>query len=395
MCENSSIVLSDDQSYLLNVIYDLYDRKCFDKFLVIKGEPGVGKSILIKAINRPKITLAFTNEAARNVDGSTLHSEFGIHVFNHAQGLTTPDEILRYVNSHSIVTTSVHPDHIYIIDESSMCPSYLFFAVWQLLKNQSLLIFFGDPQQAKPISDDGCNVYDFPQLGIHYELKTNYRFQPNYLTFVRNMIQHKSDVESLKLYIKEHFDEKVFSNNFQQIDLLDNNSTFICYTNKGVAEVAEKKYGHLPCITAIQGLEEDLLQIVMDETRNRYLPKIYINSDISYTRARGKKMGLEIKIMKQINDHKLLCVDNENNVICLKSDIYFFKSLHPLLKAKNIKKIIQFDLKFKNILTVHRVQGQTLKGHGYLNLKNCSSFNVFYTAFSRFPNFTNIKRILF
>lgn len=392
----SSIKLSNEQNVILNEIYDLYDNKKFDKYLVIKGEPGVGKSALINAITRPKITLAYTNEAARNVNGYTLHSYFKIAIKDFTAGLKTSEEILNYVKEHIIINGEVDENVIFVIDEASMCPLFIIFALWIKCKNKSLLIFFGDPKQAKPISDDQLNVYDMDNIGIHRTLGTNFRFEGNYLEFVRKLLDFQDDIDQLKEFIKMSFDDNIFTSDFLDEDIKDEDGTFICYTNKSILKTAERKYGNCKKIAVrvpSGDIEPDILEMITDCCGNKFLPYIYISPDIVYTKTRGVEMGLPLKII-DYDGESLVCDKNNVRFRLNRQKFILQTDKYPLLKMKRIYSVYQFQIKFLNIITVHRVQGKTLKCNGYLHLQNCKDFNVIYTAFSRFPSFHNIKRIV-
>lgn len=89
----------------------------------ILGKPGVGKSVLIRALTEMGMKhytkAAPTGLAALNVGGKTLHSHFGIPV---SQGIFAPD-FNRFTNNPNVLNYVEHTVKHLIIDEVSMVRS--------------------------------------------------------------------------------------------------------------------------------------------------------------------------------------------------------------------------------------------------------------------------------
>jgi len=99
-------------------IYDVAESQ--DKNMFVTGKPGVGKSVLIRALRhtgqKDWIVAAPTGLAAQNADGKTLHSVFGIPV---SQGIFTKD-FDKFTQNPNVINYVTHRVKHLIIDEISM-----------------------------------------------------------------------------------------------------------------------------------------------------------------------------------------------------------------------------------------------------------------------------------
>ena len=149
-----------------------FDAYCAGKTLFIYGDAGTGKSFTIKrivedAMKRGKVVLvaAPTGKAARNVNGSTIHSLFRAHV-----GIIGPEEVFRgkrdkYCNYYLEMADLI------VIDEVSMVRYDLFAAVLRSIAaaeersgKHIQLIIVGDFYQLPPVLVDDeeekyCEIY--------------------------------------------------------------------------------------------------------------------------------------------------------------------------------------------------------------------------------------------
>jgi len=117
--------------------------------LMIEGRAGTGKSYIPKEafksgllkLNENTITMAFTNKAARNIMGKTIHKTLHITGNN-----TIPKKTLDSLRKYKY----------FVIDEVGMIPPYL----WRLLKlvkqshPKSIWMLMGDYRQLPPIEDE-------------------------------------------------------------------------------------------------------------------------------------------------------------------------------------------------------------------------------------------------
>lgn len=114
-------------------IYDLIESS--NENILIHGKPGVGKSVLIRALQdtgQKKYTLAApTGLAALNIGGKTLHSTFGIQP---SDGAFAPDFNIFTKNEH-VLANVFHRIHHLIIDEVSMVRADMFDYIDRVLQN--------------------------------------------------------------------------------------------------------------------------------------------------------------------------------------------------------------------------------------------------------------------
>lgn len=131
--------------------------------ILIHGKPGVGKSVLIRALRetgQKHYTLAApTGLAALNIGGKTLHSQFGIGVSN---GVFAPDFNNFTTNDH-VLRNVYHKVNTLIIDEISMVRADLLDYLdreLQAIKQSDLpfggvqVIAVGDFFQLPPVTKD-------------------------------------------------------------------------------------------------------------------------------------------------------------------------------------------------------------------------------------------------
>lgn len=109
--------LTTDQQRFFDLIENTNDNYW------ILGKPGVGKSVLIRALTemgmKHYVKAAPTGLAALNVGGKTLHSHFGIPV---SSGIFAPD-FNRFTNNPNVLNYVEHTVKHLIIDEVSMVRS--------------------------------------------------------------------------------------------------------------------------------------------------------------------------------------------------------------------------------------------------------------------------------
>lgn len=155
--------LTNTQQYILDAI------EATDDNIFVTGKPGVGKSVLIRALretgSKDYIVAAPTGLAAQNANGKTLHSVFGIPV---SQGIFTKD-FDKFTQNTNVINFVIHRVKHLIIDEISMVRvdvlEYTHRFLCQCKGNQLpfggiQVIAFGDFYQLPPV----CNAADLKAL---------------------------------------------------------------------------------------------------------------------------------------------------------------------------------------------------------------------------------------
>jgi ATP-dependent DNA helicase PIF1 len=130
--------------------------------ILIQGKPGVGKSVLIRALveqGRKSYTLAApTGLAALNIGGKTLHSLFRLPI---SGGIITPDFNLFNKDDRSVMNLKYNVKHL-IIDEVSMVRADTLDFIDRMLREVKgydepfggvQIIIVGDFFQLPPIAD--------------------------------------------------------------------------------------------------------------------------------------------------------------------------------------------------------------------------------------------------
>ncbi len=142
-----------------NILWDICFPKNQKKFILIHGEPGTGKTFLLKLTNKLLTKLgniiqvcAFTGLAGQNADGITLHRAFPLSRFKKQQDWN--EDICKPTNEKK--NYSIPFNGILIIDEISMVSPILFEQIMYFQehasKNLFRIIAFGDFLQLPPIT---------------------------------------------------------------------------------------------------------------------------------------------------------------------------------------------------------------------------------------------------
>lgn len=165
--------LTNNEDFDLNILINHTNQH---ECIMIQGDGGTGKSEIIKSYkeyadknNIRYAAVAFTNTAANNIGGRTLHNIFQIDIKNQT---VLESKIKKFTESYDVV----------IVDEISMIPSFL-YSVLNLIKKTkpTMSIFlFGDWYQIKPVREEHMEFKNNPSvLALHnyntLELTKNYR----------------------------------------------------------------------------------------------------------------------------------------------------------------------------------------------------------------------------
>ena len=197
--EDQEIFLKVVPQHVLKTWFDMETRSCnkeqkavlwqicFSKdYLLVTGEPGTGKTFLLKLAAKMLVKLsnlvqvcAFTGLAGQNADGSTIHRIFPINqVSNWNKDSATPNNC-----TSSYALNRFAPfDGVLLIDEISMISPILFEQIMYFQSNASSLVFrviaFGDFLQLPPI-DSSLSDYQRKFFFQNYHM---YKFKIHQLT---------------------------------------------------------------------------------------------------------------------------------------------------------------------------------------------------------------------
>lgn len=299
------------------------------KSLLIIGRAGTGKSYIINEFskNNKTIRLAYTNKAANNINGTTLHKFFKL---DNNDGIN--------------MQKSIKDVKAIFIDEISMIPSY----IWSLiidLKNQCNvpIILVGDDRQLPPINE--LSHFNNPSI--------------KWLT----------DFYKVELIEMQRYDSSLWDyleNPYQlQESLFDSTAMHICYTNKCVDRINSlMNWIHVPNPT-----------IIIDDIRlKKGVPIISLHN----TRPKRNDMGY----MHLIKNEHYIIDDITNTHIFVKSSSY----IEPIA-IDNFTKL--FTLGYA--MTTHKMQGSTVYGSLQIHEIDINSDRrLFYTAYSRATKLNNI-----
>lgn len=347
--------------------------------IFVTGAAGTGKSRLLRelVLALPNTDcLAYTNIAARNINGSTLHKYFK---------LTQKMEFTRDFDL---------PINLFI-DEISMVPGSFLDRLDEKLRNKYLakselpfgginLVVFGDFYQLPPISDDGTKDYPFmarvwKEFSI-FELKCNMRQSEE--EFISNLNQ-------LRVGNKECLE---FFNNLvvKKTPSLDEaiKMTNLVATKREAQDINRHFYRHLRCNNS----HEDQTQYVSKtEQLGRYhykqIPKgkaIYPYDQIAQIFHHGMVFCVGTRIMCTANAGVQLFYCNgdigtitkiemkekeifvtmrreyDGRDVLIGSVDFFFKDIPPVMGAPIIN-VRGLPFTYGWACTIHKAQGMTLK----------------------------------
>ena len=307
------------------------------KSLRVQGRPGVGKSYLIDQINKKNkcVKLAYTNKASLNIKGETIHKFLGIDDNNKC--------------SIEFVMKKLKNVDILIIDEISMIDGCL----WKILYEIKLMtgikfLLCGDFRQLPPVDDEtdyfnhSAIMYMCDSCMCELQWFEKCRYDKNMYDFLEDLWNDCLFTPFVISNVKE--------------------GAHICFTNKKRKE-----------INALYNKGE-LIKYTGEE--NKY------NEDI--------RVSVGVPLLSITTNKKLELVKNEL-VEITKIDgekIYFGEKF---IMKEDIHKYFMLGY----ALTIHRAQGQTIKG--ILNIHEIHEIvknkRMLYTAISRATSLENINYV--
>jgi len=325
------------------------------KGLLIKGRAGVGKSYVIKQIEK-QITrlrkLSFTNKAALNINGITIH-----------KFLKMDDEGKISWDTLQFVKQSL--DFI-IIDEISMIPKYIWKRLVELKKATGVIfILLGDYRQCPPVENEKIEDY-FNHPGVKYLAN----FNQLELTVRRRYDQELWDI----LEDVNNVDCSKFGNK-----LCDRNICYFNRTRKYVNDILMRKYKPQNSIYLPRDPKDEY-------TQNTYL---YIGLPIigRVTWKNGELINNECYTITEIDNKFITC-----------------ENIRPDEEGNPEKHIIKIKIKdfHHNFLvnycaTTHKSQGETIAEDITIWDWDRMSTKLKYTAMSRvkLPSQINFMNVAF
>lgn len=327
--------------------------------LLIEGRAGTGKSFIpLTAINKGKIAddkecrLAFTNKAAQNLNGTTIHKALAIN----SNEKSNTKSLEKYKNKKVV-----------IVDEIGMINKKLWKHLCILKKKHPDLIFIliGDYRQCKPIENFDFNYFD--SSIVKYLVNSN-----------RIELTKKQRYDSELWDFLENYFEYGIIGDLQHTNIIDPNKKMICYFNKTRDEVND--YCMNKCKT----------------TGSMYLPYERLNDDDKAKSAYIYK-GLPVMAIKNnckydiINTDEFVVDSYTDNFIILKADDRDDLAIEINDFHKNF--VVNY------ISTTHKLQGATITqdllifdwyGRPYFNNSLKDDKHVGYTALSRVKSLKQI-----
>ena len=355
---------------------EILDYAIFHNGLFVDGRAGTGKSHIIhkgveaKILNEDsKYRLAFTNKAARNINGTTIHKSLAINSENKS-------------NIKSL-TMKYQGKTIIVIDEIGMVPLHLWKKLICLKETNKEIIFIllGDKRQTKPIEEYNIDYFNSSIVKhlVNYnkcELTERQRYNKELWDFLEDYYEN-GIVGKLK-----------HKNKLTVNDML--NSRMICYFNSTRDRI------------------NDLCMKRLKQNNSLYLP--YERKVDDEGRELSSEKAKSAYIYKGL---PIMCIHNNNKLNIINTDEFEVLSFDEnTITLKNIdtenELIIEHNEFHKNfvvnyIATTHKLQGATITknlliydwypqmmcGYEYgLCLKNDK--NVGYTALSRVKSLEQI-----
>lgn len=274
-----------------------------NKFQVVQGAPGTGKTYSVKGKNDNALCLAMQNKVAGGLDGTTFHRCFGINIGS------SFEMFKRIIKVHSPIIR---------VDEFSMLSPLMVDILMCLAHFDKTIQILGDNNQLGPINDKHIDIgNELPGADIK-ELTKQYRMDQDYWemvkTFNKTGDEKKSGIRIIEKPTSE-FDR------------------FICYRNSCRhiinKAIVRKRYPEL-----FKNLAEKDLKSIKLPTGLRLTP----------TRSFGRQFIYKGDVYQVIND--------ENDIITL-------ENLEKNRQTVRIlrKKLCYFDLGYAQ--TSHSCQGST------------------------------------
>lgn len=355
-------------------IFDYVTQQpCFEPIFV-SGSAGTGKSALLKSlrthwISHKKVVwvVSYTNLAARNVDGQTIHKLFGFDFKCNLSG----GEGNKYAGA---------PNY-FILDEVSMVPAKMLQNIHMFLQQNTRLdlpfggvntIIFGDLYQLPPISNQQCHQLPPYCADIWKSLRLYH------LTI--NMRQSESDfIEALNLLrvgdkkCLDFFDRKVMDHSVTIEDQFQ--CTSLVPTHREADYINSKCYAHIKTISEIPVVEYILKLSVRRESKRMHLmvygagqEELIFRDKLKYCVGTRVMITHNLKGLPFCNGDIGTVVDiNEIGVLVkrecdgLQERIGMVEIAFETEKYNTVKVVTGLPMCYAWAVTIHKAQGMTVK----------------------------------
>jgi len=307
------------------------------KSLMISARAGTGKSFIINKVNSCNncVKLAFTNKAALNIGGETIHKFLGIDSNNKC--------------SFIFVLNKLKNVDIIIIDEISMIDKFLWKILYEIKYMTGIrFLLCGDYRQLPPVEDE---TDYFNHSSIMF-IADCFRCELQYFEKCRYN-------KSLYDFLEDVWEEKPISIKVGNVK----KGSHICFTNKKRKE-----------INALNNTKGELIKYT--GTENKYNEDIRIHEGVPLVCLVANK---KLEIVK--NECITITKINGNH-------IYFGEKF---ISKEDIHKYFMLGY----AMTIHKSQGQTIDG--ILNIHEVKEIlqdkRMFYTAVSRSTCLENVNYV--
>jgi hypothetical protein len=316
--------------------YEKINKHLQNNSLMICAKPGTGKSFIIQKIDKMNkcVKLAFTNKAASNIGGETIHRFLGL------------DEENKFTLQN--VLNKLKKVNIIIVDEISMIDKVLWKILYEIkYMTQINFLLCGDYRQLPPVKDE---TDYFNHSSVRF-ITDDFRCDLQYFEKCR------FDKE-LNDYLDDVWNEKPLN-----IDLHPmKEGAHICFTNKKRKEIntlLNKKGKLIPYLGPVNKYNEDI------------------------------RIAVGVPLVGLVANKKLDIVKNEVYTIT-KIDEHIHFGEH-YIDRQDIHKYFMLGY----AMTIHKAQGQTIDG--ILNIHEIKDIihnkRMFYTAISRATSLKNINYV--
>ncbi|AJK91783.1 DNAhel-2 [Spodoptera frugiperda granulovirus] len=371
--------------------------------IFVSGSAGTGKSALLKALKKfwteqDKLVwvVSYTNLAARNVEGSTIHKQFG---FDFQCQLRNNDRNLGA------------PNYL-ILDELSMVPAMMLDGISERLKQSTRLdmpfggvntIMFGDLYQLPPISNAQSvqlppyHAKVWPSLRL-YELTTNMRQSESDFIEALNLLRVGNNA------CLNFFDKQVVTSPISIEDQVK--CTSLVATHREADLINAKCYAHVKK-TQGDAVPEYLLQLnYKPESRNLH-QVVYASSQEGLVFKDGLKYCVGTRVMITHNlkgvgfcngDIGTVMSVNEKG-LTVKREVDGFEDVVSMIELafetnvyKTVKLVTGLPMCYAWAVTIHKSQGMTLKNL-IVHPENIFAKGQAYVALSRVTHCEGLRLV--